>query len=911
MTNALNRAIYGRPTGKDSPGIIGYSQSLTPETIELWRQWVTLHPLPATTAAGSVALGVFESPDHQYLVVRATTPDPASDTPVYEYVYLTRRDLQALSGNLRLLLDLFDEPLPVFTDYNTPIEPAYLTATPTWTFDKRLNMLNSLLADYAAGDIQVVFALLGAAIDPRGLLIRGFQGNYERRLELVQALMLLLPSTSRPDITFSTHIRDSRTAEGARARIVFVDDGADDHPSERWVADFERRVFPDDSLFGSQYLDCLQTIWNGDPKSFIAEVRSMELLTTQHGENGSGMSDLDQIARRYLQDRRALAGEPLDMADILATLADERVTGELRIAYLRLLLEHALETRDHMAVTLVTQAMDSDEAVDAALSETLGVALETHPDAVYVLARERLRHGIDARWLPRIHLAAVAALAVAIRDADADTLVNWLKLIAREPDGYALGDVLHKGLLDARSRAYNDGQIGYQLILLAAKHAPELVDTLLEDEQLLNALPDTPRRALREYAPAAIMEVAKQGREIFLILIGRAVRSQVESVLTPEFLAELWAIHIDTPSADADLPTAYRTQTIIDTLIYTGTAWLDDSVRYTLLTLMLTDRHDELFLSLTRRMDQIDEYALAEGIHQSKRPPVEIVALMAQAVLEEIISLQQAVSIYAYLLDADGWRAGDTVLAEQIARHFQQSPSLSLPPDTLRRLLGMATDNRSEQIARSPLKRLLAEMERHEEDNQIVRQVIALWEQLSWSASLQAQILAWWRDYVRLQPLARLQNFDKGLDGKKPLEDARSIVQTTIALRRMLGKRSLEDFADAVANAYTVLQALSEAFDPVSRQPLDFDPETARAELENRQGELTPDEKKVLAKNLRELGGIIALMAEHRSKASLIRREGDVERQLISGGQLPHSAIDMMRWLSGYLDGAHHHDSQA
>ena len=48
----------------------------------------------------------------------------------------------------------------------------------------------------------------------------------------------------------------------------------------------------------------------------------------------------------------------------------------------------------------------------------------------------------------------------------------------------------------------------------------------------------------------------------------------------------------------------------------------------------------------------------------------------------------------------------------------------------------------------------------------------------------------------------------------------------------------------------------------------------------------------------------IIVMAERRSKSGLMRREDNIERGLLSGEQSPHSAIDTMKWLSGFLDAA-------
>jgi TPR repeat protein len=117
----------------------------------------------------------------------------------------------------------------------------------------------------------------------------------------------------------------------------------------------------------------------------------------------------------------------------------------------------------------------------------------------------------------------------------------------------------------------------------------------------------------------------------------------------------------------------------------------------------------------------------------------------------------------------------------------------------------------------------------------------------------------------------------------------------------MFGKRSLEDFADAVNTAHSILQAIVDSFNADPRG-FDFDGATFRAELDARRDELTPDERRVLAKNLKELAALVGQMADHRSRASLTRREGDIERGLFSGEQDPASAIDALKWLSGYWD---------
>ena len=72
--------------------------------------------------------------------------------------------------------------------------------------------------------------------------------------------------------------------------------------------------------------------------------------------------------------------------------------------------------------------------------------------------------------------------------------------------------------------------------------------------------------------------------------------------------------------------------------------------------------------------------------------------------------------------------------------------------------------------------------------------------------------------------------------------------------------------------------------------------------------ELPVELRPVLSTNLKELAQIVTTLSENRSKPSLIRSDDSVERQLVKGEQEPQSALDVMRWLSGYLDGVQKDD---
>jgi len=124
----------------------------------------------------------------------------------------------------------------------------------------------------------------------------------------------------------------------------------------------------------------------------------------------------------------------------------------------------------------------------------------------------------------------------------------------------------------------------------------------------------------------------------------------------------------------------------------------------------------------------------------------------------------------------------------------------------------------------------------------------------------------------------------------------------------MMGGHNMPEFAEAVHTTYTVLESLSEAFDSNSKRTINFDPQTARAELDAQIDMLPPQERQVLANNLRELSLKIASMGDNRTRANLMRRNDDVDRDLMKGEERPHSAVDAMKWLAGYWGGTQEED---
>lgn len=628
---------------------------------------------------------------------------------------------------------------------------------------------------------------------------------------------------------------------------------------------------------------------------------------TSNGEAPASDPRLTTAERQAL-DARVLAGEEIAPDALKTVLRGPMPSTDVKRAYAEMLLRHALETRDAEASALVARLMDDDPALDEALQPILEQRLSTAPDEVYAFVRSRLSESTDERWLTRLKQAARSALDVVVTDGDLETVANWLKLVAREPAVYELSDLLHASLLAAVERAYTDGDLGRLLLGLAVRRDPLAFETMLADPALLQAMSNNLGRVLRDHQGEIMTTLQNQGPEMFLVALTRAAQAHSPILMTPAAVEQLWAYYVGSPTVN--VAPQYSAERTINALLTDGVEWLDDAALQTLLTLTLRDRRDELFGRLAHQLAEQDGFTamLSSAIQKSGRPENDVNTLIGQLTASGDLSPQATVDLYVRVLNHVEWRKSTLPLIQQFARILNQHPTLTVPADALWRALDAATEARDEGTARIVARRLTAELEATEDENAFGEALLHLYTVVQWNAAVRQYVVTWWRGYVRATPLARLQRLDKAFDGKKAFDDLRPILQTVIAFRKLLGKRNLQQFAFDVGVAYGILQAFTESFEPSPRRPVSFDTQTIRAELDARAEDLTPHEQQILANNFKELAQLIASMGDNRSKASLMRRGDDVDRQLMIGDQQPHSAVDALKWLAGYLSGAQEKD---
>lgn len=598
----------------------------------------------------------------------------------------------------------------------------------------------------------------------------------------------------------------------------------------------------------------------------------------------------------------------LDIAALRASPPPAGARGEIGRRLVRL----ALESRDADAARLAAEWMNADPAVDTALYLPLERALSVEPDAVYAFVRAVVGEAGErtAVWRERLKAAALASLQVAISDGDGETVLNWLRLIAREPVAYDLSDVLISGFAAAQNRARSEPDLARSLVLLAAKRTPVLLDTLLSDDGLRAQLPESLCEALQHGVGDPLALLNDFGAEVFLAILSRATGLRAAPLLSAESVERVWALAGGEDGTAAAAEKLIKTWSASDPL-----DWMPAEAVAALFTAALLDRRDDLFYALVSRSAARPDFVplLAAGVSGSGRGTAEALALTAQAMAAGHLDKQGAADIYVALLDAWSWDPTAFDMIEQLARILQQHAEVQVASTALWQILGVASDRKEDFSARTALRRLTTGFDALEDESVLAEEVTRLFTVVNWNGAARTGLLNWWREYTHSAPVARLQRLERALpeksaDGRRP-EDLRAILGTVLAYRRMAGKRTLAQFAEDVATAHAVLLAFADSFDPNAKRALQFDPVTFRYELESHLSELADPERKILANNLKELAALIAVMAEHRSKASLVRRAEDVDRLLMAGDSDPHGAVDALKWMSGFLSGSQQNDA--
>lgn len=920
VTPVLQHAVYNIPAPDaktDDPAVIlAQSDDFPVESIADLVKAVALQPLKVDVeqSKDSQALAFVPRPQTDENIL-ALAQSIETDTRIH-LVLMPAEVVKDYGHNIALLTELATLPPVADNVTNAPLDPLTIPdEAPAYDWRSKLQALHDMLPSH---NMQTAFALLATILHPNPLLIANFAPEFNPRMSLVEGLLALLPTAVRHTVTYNTH------AVAFVANIDLQFDAPVPVEAPVWAVDWNKLKLDGSLLTSHAYVAYLNSMWSASERD-LDKLADLLASTENYAEallaEGTRESGLTHIANRSQADNAIETGDAITTELLLAVLdSPHPPTDESYTQYIQRLLHNVLDHHDAQGAASLVERLDADPDLEAQIQPLIDQALAEQPDTAYVIARASLtdqngNNGTSSeerdpetearrqKWLGRLHEAAKNALHVAIETSEPSIISRWLTLIAREPRAYNLQDVLHQGLIDAIPMASQDAELAIDVLTHAIKRAPDIIPDLLKNDDFLAQLPELLENALREPTTIDVEALAEGPRELFLL----AVRCGLDSdkpVINGPIIRVLWQLY---KGSSIRVGEPFRPSTLIRDVVSTGEGKLVNGGLDALFILILNDNEDALFRELAAQLAQQDrlEGLLPRVLQQSHRDDDDKIMLISNLVSSENLTPQQAVDGYIAILQDRTWDKDEEELVQQLARVLNQNSDVTVDVAILWRMIDLAEQIRSELILRAAVPRLLVIIESTivEYNETFANQLQRLRRAINWNPSIRTTMMAWWRKYTGALSVSQLQQLDRLLDGIRTLEEMRAIVQTHVSLRKVIGTRSLTDFAAQVNTAYKVLEAIADGFDSNARN-LGVDTATIRAVLQSRNDNLSPDEQQVLAINLKELAQLLTTMAANRSKPSLIRSDEAVDRGLASGEQAPQSALDVMKWLAGYLDGA-------
>ena len=862
-----------------------------------YAQLVELEPMVDCEGKACPALALVDYDEERMLLVTLQPSRDREDSFTDHYVFIPADALVESAVQLERWLAFLPE---VSHDINVTLpllQPPEFTAIECET---RADQLEQILDQLPADSFEHVLALLGAVMDKRTLLIPNYPADFSQRLALVSGIQALLPGKLAARMTFASHapIKSEYVPQ-----LAFVDTAIDDSP---WVYDWQHPQLLGDAA-AHPYIDVLRTLWQGDVPALAAEIQQLAGLCAPVEETSDLASGLERLAERYWLDRHVQTEDEVSTELMIRILEGASPPSqELRQRYIEKLLHNALQNRDAAAGRQVAQELEGDVELENSFAGVFDEMLENQPDAVYVFIRNRLLHlGLDEGWIARLQTAGRNSLEVAIQEGDAGTLAGWLELIAHEPLSYQLQDILREGILEAKTRAYDDGELGIHLILIAARRVPEIVDDLYNDEQLIDALETNVRKALQSASAESLERLIDEKAEYFLLALYHGIKVTDKQLVTAASVERLWTLYES--EEKVDLPALYRAPELIRLLATQATHQMSDDALGILFDRIINCDDRQLIA------DAIQHFAerellfprLTNALESDRLPLDKVLSIMNIVSGIKSAAARDVIDTYFDLLDYYQWIPPTQRMMEALARMMAKHHEVQVSYRNLWKLFDSCHELQIEGAARVSISQLVLQYAEEEDLTVVVDGIARICRQIAWSDSLQETVNAWWRDYTQVCTLPHLQRLQRELDSQRHLEPQKHILKTALAMRRWLHSRDSAQFAEAINTTFTILEHITEAFDEAHFSEIDS--RTIRREVDAASRGLSSEERHILANNLRNIAQRITQMAEKRSKPSLIRSDDSIDRQLTQGEASPHGSIDMMKWIAGYLDGAHPH----
>jgi len=895
---------YGKAVGEQR--VLAKSAQITDEHIAAGVRFGLLTPVPnAPLTSWGIVRGGRSAP---FLMVQASKGDAGQ---LLRHIILLPSDaLRDLQGFIKALTPLLETTPRVFEMLADTLAPLQMPEPDARGVDEQADDLLNLMT-YTRNNTRNIEPLLAAIIQGTNVVVQNAPYAPDVRNTFIQALLNMLPSSTRFGVTFAMN---RQAGDGISAQIAFMSDPPD---VPAVIYNWQNGEISGESV-SDDYSHYIVSQLRLDASMAIRQGEELTRIAGWRFKNGDRLADaLAYASYRQKIDKALINGMPVEISDVSRVLADDpTLTDALRLIYAQHVLNFSLalddmQYADPVAVILhkfPNLAELTLKQMHAAINKGKGAMI--FQTLVRWMANPLAPQGPE--WIELMHKAALAELKELAEEQDTNGMIAFLDNVRSIDSSMMMGKIAPEIIETAVPLVERNIALSTRLLLLAMEHLDDeafrlfLLNPRIERflsapiRRLLTSL-QQPRGTQRGVVVAAAESLAEPDRPLalrrFSQLVYEEQRLDLFDAPTLEELSEL-----------ARTPQGQKHAAMLTGLMLAlNTAWLEQieppGPFYILKTLMNLGRYDVLARAL---VDQSRSYYGSERQLEFIRMVQRLFAQAsftpesAQQALDQLdsngLSGLSHVAAGCGALQGAKYPADLKLLANHLTRQITNDPNYqeSIPPEALLALLvyyqrntslgGMTSaawllaDNAAQQEPKAGLTALNNGFK-------------VLWEQAG-QRGLAFEML---RRYIRVADETPVQRaiafFGKEIGG-----NATRQLETTQQFSYFIGKMNVRTYAVALNNTANVLQRHVEMYLDKNNRPQSAQIVSAREQLRTK---LSHEDRILLGQELKRLAHAILLLG-HSFQRNSSRNMNQIDA-LLKGTQDPRSVVDVFRVAGGHL----------
>lgn len=835
---------------------------------------------------------------------------------VAHFILMSADVVRAYSGNLRLLMTLLNDQPPTYARAQERLLPIDLDEPPPPDAAQQTTAMLALMS--ATRDrIQTIEALLAGVIGGLPVMIQGAPQELEQRVHFVEGLQALLPPPARPGVTFTSYATRKRHLD---AVINFYND--DEPPDNalvyRWQADHISGAHPN-----NDYARFITSQLRLDTALVFEQTSALTPVAAWRIKLGDDLAEsLRYASHRLKLDNAVHNNLPAEIDDVARTLTeDPTLTEDLQISYARHILKMALPMGEEAYALQVADVVRGRPEMEMALLRQLSATLastDTLAEEVFdtvISWMDRSENFTGMFWTELAQQAAMQTINALAEKGETAALNRFIQRVGEAPKGTHIGTIMSEVLDKTLALAQHDSELALTILSQAVYgFSNDRFERLIQDEALLSQLPssvvrlqtqlfnggDTPRAGLMIHAAEVFDD--KETRQRFALRVAELALLKNHPALVDEQTLALLAQAADEPWADQyDQTLRWIVRNLANE---TDVPRLSEAGARHLVHILLVRRAYPDFAAILLMIGKIlygdlDQMEFAEFVrqifHETALPPAEITTALRSLppsgikplplMMGHYGALQQhawATTLNASVMDLSTLVIGNPVTAAQAP--------MTLLLGLVKYHVGQHDPNQALRVAE-----LVPEIALREGENGITS-MLRLCYLLRDDAKLRAGAIDLLRHYIRRLP-EKTDRLATARIGQRLGGKIKQTLEATVAIKRLFGGMSIEDYAIHLHQTTELLRETAVAYVDRERVP---GIKVLIGDLDALNGGLTDDDREALARHIVELGRTLVALAQRKEVASA--KDADLERDaLVAGNEDAKTALDLLFAIGGYF----------